>query len=129
MFHAPRERCVFAHDLPKTLASRSTVTNRKLIESWSPFLFFFPSFLPFSLFFHQIYISFLSREVKSQCRDVSNLSTRVYLQLPLGHAASCFLRIYVPIYSLDYRTIHQCFVVSLQIYRNIINLEEISRDE
>lgn len=50
MFHAPRERCVFAHDLPKTLASRSTVTNRKLIESWSPFLFFFllfPSFLSF----------------------------------------------------------------------------------
>lgn len=122
MFHAPRERCVFAHDLPKTLASRSTVTNRKLIESWSPFLFFFSSFLPFSLFFHQIYISFLSREVKSQCRDVSNLSTYSYRWVTPLPAFFEYTSRYI-------LSIIDPPIVSLQIYRNIINLEEISRDE
>lgn len=55
VFPSPWALLCLAHDLPKTLASRSTVTNRKLIESWPPFFLFFT-----------IYISFLSREVKSQ---------------------------------------------------------------
>lgn len=70
------------------------------IESWQPFLFL----LFFFFHFFTIYISFLSREVKSQRRDVSNLSSCAYTKLPLGHAASCFLRIYATytMYSLDY---------------------------
>lgn len=37
---------VSAHDLPKTLASGSTVTNRGLIESWSPVFTIYISFMP-----------------------------------------------------------------------------------
>lgn len=73
VFPSPWALLCLAHDLPKTLASRSTVTNRKLIESWPPFFLFFT-----------IYISFLSREVKSQLVVMYQTRARVCITATTG---------------------------------------------
>lgn len=70
VFPSPWALLCLAHDLPKTLASRSTVTNRKLIESWPPFFLF--------SFFHDLHLVSVARSEKSACRDVSNSSSCVY---------------------------------------------------
>lgn len=95
------------------------------IESWQPFLFL----LFFFFHFFTIYISFLSREVKSQRRDVSNLSSCAYTKLPLDHAASCFLRIYAT-YTITNDPPSQ-FVVSIVRDLSFVYhyLDEISRGE
>lgn len=106
-----RERCVFAHDLPKTLASRSTVTNRKLIESWPPFLFIY--LFPFFLNLHLVSVarseksaSWCIKHLELVCITATVGSRRFLLSSNIRH-------VYV-IYSLDYeRSIPSKFVVSI----------------
>lgn len=115
-----RERCVFAHDLPKTLASRSTVTNRKLIESWPPFLFIY--LFPFFLDLHLVSVA-RSEKSASWCIKAR---ARVYYGYRWVTPLPAFFE-YTPriryIFS-RLRTIHQVNSLfrSLEIYR-IVNLE------